>query len=373
MELYCGSRKTSCRVGNIYVGRVDKIAEGICGAFVDIGKNEKCFYPMKKKSQPYKLSPGHEDKLYGGDLILLQITKESMGKKLPVAGDNITLNGSYFVLTMFDKRISVSKKIQDSRERTRLLQLMREYDCQEFGLIARTNAKDKPEDLLKEELSLLIREYQRILQKAAISPGKEMLYTQPFHWTSFCRDFPEEDLDEIVTDDIEIFRELQRIYPNDKNKIRYYEDDYSLYLLYRFEHYYELALKKQVMLPSGGFLVIEPTEAMTVIDVNSGSVIKNKKNAKDVFYQMNLEAAKEIAKQLRLRNISGIVVIDFINMNAKEMQEELMKFLQKECRSDRITVKVIDMTALGLVELTRDRKLLPLKEQWKQLWSKPNE
>ena len=127
------------------------------------------------------------------------------------------------------------------------------------------------------------------------------------------------------------------------------------------------------MLPSGGFLVIEPTEEMTVIDVNSGSVIKNKKNAKDVFYQMNLEAAKEIAKQLRLRNISGIVVIDFINMNAKEMQEELMKFLQKECRSDRITVKVIDMTALGLVELTRDRKILPLKEQWKQLWSKPNE
>lgn len=367
IELYCSSRNASDLIGNIYVGRVDKIADGISGAFVEIGEKEKCFYPMKKNRQPYKLSPGHEDKLYSGDLILLQITKDSAGKKLPVASDNISLDGSTFILTLSDKRLSVSKKIHDSNERTRLLQIMKEYSYGEFGLIARTNANGKPEESLRDELEFLINEYKDLIRKAVISPGKEILYRQPPHYLSYYNNFPEKEVDEIVTEDLEIYQKLKKFYSESEKKIRHYNDNYSLYLLYRFEHYYEMALGKQVMLPSGGFLFIEHTEAMTIIDVNSGAVIKNKKNSENIYYKTNLEATKEIAKQLRLRNISGIIVVDFINMKSKEMQEKLLHNLQEECDKDRIKVKVIDITALGLVELTRDRTLLPLREQWEQI------
>lgn len=370
VELYCSMRESSSLVGNIYAGRVDCMAEGIQGAFVDIGDGKKCFYPAKKNHRPHKLSPGHEDKLYGGDLLLLQITKDSMGKKLPVASDNVTLNGTAFVLTLSDQRLSVSKKIQNSEERARLTCLMKEYFCGEFGLIARTNAKEKSDESLRKELEFLVREYRELIRRAKISPGKEILYKQPSHYLSFCKDLPEGEVDEIVTDDEKIWQDLKNFYPNYKNKLRLYEDDYSLYLLYRFSHYYELALGRQVMLPSGGFLIIDHTEAMTVIDVNSGAVIKNKKHTENIYFQINLEAAKEIAKQLRLRNISGIIVVDFINMKSKKMQDELLHYLQEECKKDRINNRVIDITALGLVELTRDRTLLPLMNQWKQINSK---
>lgn len=149
----------------------------------------------------------------------------------------------------------------------------------------------------------------------------------------------------------------------DEISVTFYEDTYSLYNLYRFAHYYEEAYGKYIWLKSGASLVIEHTEAMTVIDVNTGSVLKKKRQEDTLFYQINREAAKEIARQIRLRNISGIIMIDFINMKDEKQKEKLLLLLENECRKDRIHCNVVDMTALNLVEMTRSKVRRPLLEQ----------
>ena len=173
--------------------------------------------------------------------------------------------------------------------------------------------------------------------------------------------------DEILTDHAEVFTELKEYYKqtseSETTKISFYEDTYSLYNLYRFSHYYEEAYGKYIWLKSGASLVIEHTEAMTVIDVNTGSVLKKKKQEDTLFYQINREAAKEIARQLRLRNISGIIMIDFINMKDTAQKEKLLSLLDSECKKDRVHCNVIDMTALNLVEMTRSKVRKPLHEQ----------
>lgn len=367
VELYCESKEQESIMGNIYAARVERIAEGIHGAFLEIGDKQKCYYPLTAE-QPIKLSPGHEDKLYGGDIILVQIAKDAVKTKLPVCTGNISLNGKYFVFTLTDKRTGISKKIRDQAERERLESLIKSYGREEYGIIVRTNATGVSEEVLIQELKLLQLRYQELMRKAKIASGKTLLYREPPHYITFGKELPEKALDEILTDNEEIFEELKDYHKNhigtfSETPITLYEDSYSLYNLYRFEHYYDEAYGKYVWLKSGASLVIEHTEAMTVIDVNTGSVLKKKKQEDTLFYQINREAAKEIARQIRLRNISGIIMIDFINMKEKKQKEKLLSLLSNECKKDRIYCNVIDMTALNLVEMTRSKIRRPLYEQ----------
>ena len=209
--------------------------------------------------------------------------------------------------------------------------------------------------------------YEELMRKAKIAAGKTLLYREPPHYITLGKELPAKTLDEILTDHAEVFTELKEYYKqtseSDTTKISFYEDTYSLYNLYRFAHYYEEAYGKYIWLKSGASLVIEHTEAMTVIDVNTGSVLKKKKQEDTLFYQINREAAKEIARQLRLRNISGIIMIDFINMKDTAQKEKLLSLLDSECKKDRVHCNVIDMTALNLVEMTRSKVRKPLHEQ----------
>lgn len=362
IELYCEPKEQQSILGNIYAARVERVAEGIHGAFLEIGEKQKCYYSLSKE-QPVKLSPGHEDKLYGGDIILVQITKDAVKTKLPVCTGNISLNGKYFVLTLLDKRTGISKKIRENRERERLATLIQKHTCEEYGIVIRTNASGVSEDILIQELELLKWQYQELMRKAHIASGKTLLYKEPPHYITLGKELPEKALDEIVTDSDEIFTELKSYYKNTNTVLSFYEDSYSLYNLYRFAHYYEEASGKYIWLKSGASLIIEHTEAMTVIDVNTGSVLKKKQQEDTLFYQINREAAKEIARQLRLRNISGIVMIDFINMKNEKQKENLLSLLDSECKKDRVYCKVIDMTALNLVEMTRSKIRKPLYEQ----------
>ena len=362
IELYCEPKEQQSILGNIYAARVERVAEGIHGAFLEIGEKQKCYYSLSKE-QPVKLSPGHEDKLYGGDIILVQITKDAVKTKLPVCTGNISLNGKYFVLTLTDKRTGISKKIRENRERERLATLIQKHTCEEYGIVIRTNASGVSEDILIQELELLKWQYQELMRKAHIASGKTLLYKEPPHYITLGKELPEKALDEIVTDSNEIFTELKNYYKNANTVLSLYEDSYSLYNLYRFAHYYEEASGKYIWLKSGASLVIEHTEAMTVIDVNTGSVLKKKQQEDTLFYQINREAAKEIARQLRLRNISGIIMIDFINMKNEKQKENLLSLLDRECKKDRVYCKVIDMTALNLVEMTRSKVRKPLYEQ----------
>ena len=362
IELYCEPKEQQSILGNIYAARVERVAEGIHGAFLEIGEKQKCYYSLSKE-QPVKLSPGHKDKLYGGDIILVQITKDAVKTKLPVCTGNISLNGKYFVLTLTDKRTGISKKIRENRERERLAALIQKHTCEEYGIVIRTNASGVSEDILIQELELLKWQYQELMRKAHIASGKTLLYKEPPHYITLGKELPEKALDEIVTDSNEIFTELKNYYKNANTVLSLYEDSYSLYNLYRFAHYYEEASGKYIWLKSGASLVIEHTEAMTVIDVNTGSVLKKKQQEDTLFYQINREAAKEIARQLRLRNISGIIMIDFINMKNEKQKENLLSLLDSDCKKDRVYCKVIDMTALNLVEMTRSKVRKPLYEQ----------
>ena len=392
VELYCEPKEPESLIGNIYAARIERVADGIGGAFLEIrdnhGKNSKCFFRLPKGGQqPVRLSPGQEDKLRGGDIILVQITKDAVKTKLPVAEGNISLTGKYFVLTLGDKRSGVSKKIRNTEERKRLSAIADAYKEDTYGIVVRTNAEEAPEEELNKELAALTARYQSLMKKAAYAEGRTLLYREPPQYVTLAKELPKEELDEIITDSPEIYEELRQYYgdstplpSHSKNpaahrqessngicRITFYTDTYPLEKLYRFEHFYETALQKTVWLPSGGSLVIEPTEAMVVIDVNSGSVTKKKKHADKIFFEMNREAATEIARQLRLRNLSGIIVIDFINMESREQRQELLAFLEKECKKDRVNCQVIDMTALGLVEMIRSKKQKPLHEQMRDV------
>ena len=365
-ELYCEPKEQQSILGNIYAARVERVAEGIHGAFLEIGERQKCYYPLSS-DQPIKLSPGHEEKLYGGDIILIQITKDAVKTKLPVGTGNISLNGKYFVFTLTDKRTGISKKIRKNDERERLDSIVKKYRNEKYGIVVRTNAAGVSEEILIHELESLQVRYEELMRKAKIAAGKTLLYREPAHYITLAKELPEKSLDEILTDNVEIFAELNEYYrvaiASDTIKISFYEDNYSLYNLYRFSHFYEEAYVKYVWLKSGASLVIEPTEAMTVIDVNTGSVLKKKRQEDTLFYQINREAAKEIARQLRLRNISGIIMIDFINMKDTVQKEKLLTLLDSECKKDRVYCNVVDMTALNLVEMTRSKVRRPLHEQ----------
>lgn len=370
LELSCEPEHSESLLGNIYVARVEKVAEEIGGAFLEISHGQKCYYPFPGNGlKPVKLSPGHEEKLFGGDLILVQITKDAVKNKLPVADSNISLTGKYFVLTLSDQRCGISKKITAPEERVRLCAMTDTYRDEPFGLIVRTNASGVPEAELKKELSQLKAQYESLMRKASIALGKTLLYQGAPYYISYPVDIVRDALTEIVTDQKDIYDRLMEYYQtlNDHEiikKLRFYQDDYPLWKLYRMEFHYEKALGKTVWLSSGASLVIEPTEAMVVIDVNTGGVTKKKQKEEDLFYQINREAALEIGRQLRLRNLSGIIVIDFINMRQEKHQQKLLNYLREICGKDRIRTHVVDITALNLVEMTRQKVRRPLHEQW---------
>lgn len=367
VELYCEKLESPTILGNIYVARVDKVADGIKGAFLDLTPDQKAYFNISPGKKPLKFTPGHEDRLYGGDLILVQVTKDAVKTKLPVVDSNVNLSGKYFVLSFERKGINLSKKIKKAEERERLLAITKANSTKDIGVVIRTNAENISEDILINELKYLNSQAELIMQKARMAPGKTLIHKDAPFYIRLSKELPAREFDEILTDSEVICQELREYYRSDEeisSKIAFYKDGYPLYKLYRMDHYYDLALQRHVPLKSGGSIVIDPTEAMVVIDVNSGAVIKGKGKNDSVYSKMNQEAAVEIVNQLRLRNLSGIILIDFINMKEEKEREQLFTFLQKECLRDRIPIRVVDFTALHLVEMIRNKVRRSLKEQW---------
>ena len=369
VELYADARGRQSLMGNIYAARVENVADGIHGAFLEIGKGQKAYLPLPSGPGP----AGSRDRkdsqsIKGGDIVLVQIRKDAIKSKLPVADRNIAFSGKYFVLTLVDHRYGISRKIREEKERDRLQSILDRFRTEDHGIIARTNAAGTEDRILLDELESLIRQKNDILTRGSCAAARTLVYEEPAYYITLGRELPEEELDQIITDDPEIYEELINYYSFHgdeelRDRIRLYTDEYPLDKLYRMEYFYGQASGKKVWLDSGGSLIIEPTEALTVIDVNSGSVVKNRKKEDDFFLRLNREAAGEIAAQLRLRNLSGIILIDFINMKDSAQEEMLLEELKRQCAGDRIPVRVIDITSLGLVELTRTKRRKTLKEQ----------
>ena len=365
-ELSCSPPGAGSLLGNIYVGKVKNILANINAAFVEIADGILCYYPLTEQEEPLYTSPKKSGKLAAGDEILVQVSREAVKTKAPTVTCNLNFAGKYLVLTTGKKGLGISAKLGQA-ERLRLRQLAEPFLSENFGIIIRTNAAGTDAAELQEELSRLSALCQRTVETGKHQTCFSLVYREPPSYAARLRSLPKDRLLRILTDDAKLYEELnsylQEHQPEDREKLVLYEQAApSLSSVYGLSRALEEALRERVWLKSGGYLVIQPTEALTVIDVNTGKFQGHKKQ-QDTFRKINREAAAEIARQLRLRNLSGIIIADFIDMEAKEAREELMEYLGAELKKDPVKTTLVDMTALGLVEMTRQKRQKSLAEQ----------
>ncbi|MFR0783538.1 MAG: ribonuclease E/G [Coprococcus sp.] len=368
MEIQC--YEADSILGNVYRARVSNLSPNINAAFVDIKKGESCYLSMDDY---------HGEKLKVGDLVTVQVVRDKIKTKRYAVTTDISLQGDYAVTTLFAP-VGVSSKITDSARKKELKTLMQnlliaEQDAQfylsagnvaeierikklTFGGIIRTQAEHAEDAAITREIEGQARLLYSIMKKSEYATQYTCLYHTEVEYIKDIRRMHALQDVEIVTDIPEVTEAI--------SEIPLYTDEYTLTLRYSLASLLEKTLSKRAYLKSGAYLVIEPTEAMTVIDVNSSKSIKGK-NAEEQFLKINIEAAKEIARQLRLRNISGIVMIDFINMKEESHNHELMKNLAEYVRTDPVRTTVVDMTKLGLVELTRQKGKRALHEVFSEI------
>jgi len=354
-------------LNNIYIGKVTNIVKNIDAAFVEIFSGQVCFLPLKECQNAVLVNRRYTEKIVVGDEILVQVVKEAVKTKQPVLSANLSFTGVYCVVTTGKRRIGYSSRLTEDlkTDLKKYMETIRtSLNGEEFGYVLRTNCRELHGNYepLREEIEHLTAQAKDTLKTAMYKTCYSRLFAAPASYLSELHSLYQSEYDEVITDDRNIYENLCNEHGFCK-KIRFYEDDMlPLQKLYCVETRLSEALSKNVWLKSGGYLVIEPTEALTVIDVNTGKSI-GKKNAEEHYFRINLEAAGEIALQLRLRNISGIILVDFINMQSKEQEEVLVQKLRMLLRQDSIKTDVIDITGLGLVEITRKKKNKPLWEQ----------
>lgn len=363
VELHYSSDKTKpYRLGEIYVGKVKKILPNRAGAFVEIGNHMECYYPLEEKCTPVFTAKYGKNALVAGDELLVQIHTEALKTKQPSVTGNLSFTGKYAVITSGNHTAGVSNKLEKTKKEE-LLAWWKEASLSfpgEFGIIFRTNAGEAPKEQILTDIQKLYDEYTQIIQYGKTRTCFSCIRKAEDSAISILRDLRQDSLKEIVVDAVcengKLYQEteefLKREQPEDLPLLRPYTDaSYPLMKCYNLEHETSLALQERVWMKSGAYLVIQPTEALTVIDVNSGKCQKKKQT----FLQVNYEAAAEAARQIRLRNLSGIILIDFINLSDMSEKEALMKHLQEELYLDRNPGKVVDMTKLQLVEITRKK------------------
>jgi ribonuclease, Rne/Rng family len=365
-------------LGNIYLGKVKNIVKNINAAFVEIADGRMCYFSLEENRYPIMASSDPEDrklqevKVKIGDELIVQVTKEDIKTKAPVVNSNINFTGKYAALVYGKITNGVSSKIMDEKERNRLKGIAKRFEQRDFSFIIRTNAAYMPDEKITEEMKTLIEAYENIRKYGVHKSRFSMLYKAWPNYICDIRDGYAENVEEFLTDDPQLYENIQnylKIYqPEDLEKLRYYEDaTCRLSSLYGLNDKLNNAVRPMVWLKSGGTLVIQPTEALTVIDVNTGKAVAGKKKVQETFLKINREAAKEIAHQIRLRNLSGIIIIDFIDMELQKDKELLMEELREYFKKDPVKTTLVDMTALGLVEVTRKKVRKPLHEQLTEL------
>ncbi|MCI5510298.1 MAG: ribonuclease E/G [Eubacterium sp.] len=369
LELRVSSPKKESLLGSIHVGKVQKVLPNIQGAFIEIENRLPCFYHLAKNQKPiYVRNHKTSGELKPGDELLVQVTQEALKTKAPCVSSNLSFPGNYLVVTTENHLIGVSGKI--SRERREELKQLVDAAVdahRDFGVIVRTNAQEADNVTILAELQELIRKMRDTLHRGSYSPCFTRITARTNEIDSILKNLYWDDMEKIVTDQEDIYRQAvayrDSLVPKPACEIALYQDSLlPLYKLYRLEHGLEQALSEKVWLRSGGFLVIQQTEAFVAIDVNSGKNM-SKKLAQKEYKKVNEEAAKEIARQLRLRNLYGMILIDFINMKLEEDRAELLHLMRQLVKNDRITTTAVDVTALGIMELTRKKEEKSLREQ----------
>lgn len=334
-------------IGNIYCGYVKDVVKNIDAAFVEFGDNLKGFLSLKNI----------EKKPKSGSKILVQVTGDKIKTKDYALTLKLNLSSDNLVMVVGGSGISISRKITDNDTRNRLKSSLSSLDTGEYGFILRTSGADcSMEDILA-QADLLKKQYEDILRKFNFSTSKALLFENN-KIVNACNEFINKYSGEIKTDNENVYKFLA----NSRISATYFTDtSISLCNKYALGKHLKNALSKKVWLKSGAYLVIEVTEALTVIDVNTGKA-EFRSNKEKTFEKINLEAALEISKQLRIRNISGIIIVDFINMSKKESYQNLEDILKSYVDCDYVKCNIWGMTHLGLMEISRQKKEKPLNE-----------
>lgn len=389
LEIHADGEKECAAVGNIYIGRVQSVSKNIRAAFVEVEHGVICYLPLDDLKDPCYTRKGPCPSIQQGDELVVQISREAIKTKAPALTTRLSMQGVYSVLDMAHPGVGVSKKIREA-DRERLKKLGQSFlderaDCQQgyagqsaaneagavpgFGVVLRTNAASVPEETVMEELQVLAARLEHIVTAAPYRTCHSCLYRKPAAWLGRLQSLNREATEAIVIEDQDLLAQADAWLEEQcgdhfwKERIRHYQDPLlSMVKLYSLEKELEDALAERVWLRSGAYLVIQPTEALTVVDVNTGKNEKGKEKEETVC-RVNLEAARETARQMRLRNLSGIIVIDFINMEQEISRRRVMEELRSCLAADPVQAHVIDFTRLGLVEATRKKVERPLREQ----------
>ncbi|MBS6506614.1 MAG: Rne/Rng family ribonuclease [Paraclostridium bifermentans] len=344
-ELFIESN-SSKNVSNIYRGVVKKVLKGIEAYFVDIG-SEKLAYLSMKKNEEVKC----------GQDILVQVNKEAIGTKGAKLNTEISFAGRYLVYIPSNDRLTISNKIKLEKERFRLKKIVQGVD-EEFTGIIRTEAVGCSKEEIEQDIFDLKEKYNRVLKEYKLGIGPKLLYKDLDFASKYVKDNVNDSVLKIIVNNNDKYEELKNILghidKNYKDKLLL-ENNKDVFDLHSVQSQIDKCLNRKVWLKSGGYLIIDKTEALTVIDVNTGKFTGNS-NLEETIYQTNLEAAIEISKLLRIRDIAGIIIVDFIDMQKNEYKKNLLEVLSKETDKDRRKTNVMGMTKLGLVEIARRRE-----------------
>ena len=358
VELYIERPKRSA-VGNVYLGRVCDVLPGMQAAFVDIGLEKNAFLYVDEVVSPEGVDgmPRKEIQtlLKVGQQVMVQVVKDAMGTKGARVTTDISLPGRFLVLMPYSDFVGVSKKVPEE-ERDRLHEIVSRYAPPGVGVIARTVAQGASERDLSSDLEFLMRLWRRVNHQSTEALAPEVIYTEMDLALRLVRDVFSEDFRRLVIDDRGTFEKvtsfLKKTSPQLVRNVQLYRDRTALFDQYDLQAAIDGALRRTVALPSGGYLTIDKTEALTAIDVNTGRFV-GKKNLEETLLRTNLEAADEVVRQLRLRDIGGIIIVDFIDLEEAASKTALLDRLTRALERDRTKTRLSEISRLGLVEITR--------------------
>jgi ribonuclease G len=376
-EVYIERARKRGIVGNVYKGRVQRVMPGMQAAFVEVGLERTAFLHAsdilrgvvdEASEQPAPSSaPSIETLVREGQDVIVQIVKDPIGSKGARLTTHLSIPSRYLVLLPNSKSLGVSARIEDEAERTRLRTLMQSVaEHSTHGFIVRTNAEGATEDALRADVAYLEKLWQSISSELPKHRTGDRVYEDLPLFLRMLRDMRKSHIEKVRIDSRETLERAQRFaeqfIPELSGCIEHYPGERPIFDLYGVEDEIQRALKKDAPLKSGGYLIIQQTEAMTTIDVNTGAYLGHR-NLEETVYKTNLEAAQAIARQLRLRNLGGIIIIDFIDMQDEEHKKQVIRTLEKALSKDIAKTTVYNMSPLGLVEMTRKRTTESLEQQ----------
>lgn len=356
--------------GDIYVGRIESVVPNINGAFVSIGKERNCFLKLERALYPIA-SPRHADgKLHAGDILLVQVERDEGRNKPATVVSDFSLTGIHLVLIHGKKEVRVSSKIEDGAWKAEMRPIVNGWIDGEYALMLRTNSYKAGIDVIRAEFESLSKVYQTLLTGADTRAIGTKLFAGLPDYLCDLRDSGMDTVNRILTEDEDVYADVldfaKRFRPDCVQGVELRDKKvYPLEAEFGMRSKLGDLTSRRVWLKSGAYLVFDTTEAMTVVDVNTGKASASKACAKG-FLAVNLEAAEELAYQIRLRNLSGIIIVDFIDMESEEDRRELMHELRGLLEFDPVKTRVVDMTKLNLVEITRMKKHRPLEEDVKK-------